>query len=174
MALFRKKISEKDFINLLIQRVNESSKNNYDVFKNHLKFSRDDDALAYEVFIYSLWIVTVCMPTQNTKIKDLFHHRFCESKDWIKENSFLNEVSIRYEIYNDGFDMFHQKVPELIGGAIVNIMKNGKIQKKELLPKINIIEAHQASMIFANNFKDTVEFMNNIKKRFKVELILDY
>ncbi|GBE05983.1 hypothetical protein BMS3Abin10_01624 [bacterium BMS3Abin10] len=178
MGLFnfiKKKISLEDYAELLLEALIDLEKRILQDFL-HRTFECDveDEALKYEVRIFSLWLITLRIPSE--KLRDILHDTFCTSigaNQEVKE-MFYQDIDRRYRNYFTAYNMWikNPQNGHMIGTAIIETMKNLNPNfslEKGPLPLIGAMEAHKGFLFFTSTFELSLKMIGFIKDKYTVE-----
>lgn len=171
--MFKKKISQKEFVDLLLETRSKIEKLAIKFFSEDFNYSGDEKKLRYEIMIFSLWLITISTPCNNYEIKDILHKTFSWRYWGVKKNEPLfKQINRRYKNYHEAFNIW-QKNPQsghIIGAVIVETIKNQNpnfsLNKK--IPQVSDLEALKATIIFGELFKTTLKIVGEIKKKYKI------
>lgn len=175
--MFRKKISQEKFIDLLLEVKYKIEQLFIKAFKKDLFFDYNgtEKELIFEARILSLWIVTLSIPPTDDNLKDMLHDKLCKylGTDDKTKQYFFEEIDKRYKNYYKAFDMW-QKNPQrgdMVGTVIIETIKNQNpdfsLSKK--MPLVGDIEALMAFELFGKLFQLSLKMVGEIKKKYKIE-----
>lgn len=172
--MFKKKISQNEFADILLEIRYEIEQLCIKAFNENFDYKNEKNKLIYEARIFSLWIVTITLPPSSNQLKDILHDKLCDYlklEDKIKEFFFL-EIDKRYKNYFAAFKMW-QNNPQsghMIGTVIVETIKNQNpdFSLDEIIPVVDGDEALDAFMLFSKLFEITIEMIGEIKQKYKI------
>lgn len=180
----RKKISQEEFIEILLLRRKNIGDNFLKIFLNKKNINLDiknlgfgytgnKKRLNFETIILSLWIITLSMPSD--KLRDLLHESFCKQTDLTgkQKQEFFKEIDKRYKNYFAAFNTWqknHQNgsaLGSVIFETIINQNPNFPFDKKIAL--VGDVESLIMFTIVINAFKATMEMIKEIKGKYIIE-----
>lgn len=136
------------------------------------EFQGDHDTLNFEAKIFSLWIITLAIPSDDNK--RLFHQRYCKRLKMpdIAIQDFYKEMRNRYQKYYFAYNKWI-KSPEssdVIGNIIAEILINQKsdFSPKESIPKTNELLKINMHQLFVLAYERTITLINELKKEFRL------
>ena len=172
--MFKKKISQEEFVKLLLKIRSEIEASAIKAFNENFEYNGDKEKLKYEAMIFSLWIVTLSTPPDKPEIKDMLHGSFSEMYWGAKENKPLFEqIDKRYRNYYEAFNMW-QRNPEsghMIGTVMIEIIKNQNpdFSLSKEIPSSDATEVLKAFALFGELFKFSLKMVGEIMKKYKIE-----
>lgn len=174
MFKFKKKISQEEFVNLLLKIRYEIEQSIIKSFNENFGYSGEEKKLMFESRIFSLWIITIALPPTSNELKDSLHDKLCKYLELDNEikQFFFKEIDKRYKNYFTAFDMW-QKNPQsghMIGTVMIETIKNQNpnFYLKEKIPIVGDTEALEAFMLFSKLFELTLKMIGETKKKYKV------
>ena len=172
--MFKKKISQEEFVDLLLEVRSEIEKLAIKALNEDFNYSGDKKKLQYEVMIFSLWLITLSALSKNQEIKDMLHSTFSWRYWGVEENEPLfKQIDKRYKNYYEAFNMWQKNSQSgyMIGTVIVETIKNQNpdFSLSEKIPTVGGIEALKATIIFGELFKVTLKMIGEIKKEYKIK-----
>ena len=181
MFLFKKTMSEDRFLEILLKGqlkiegiVKDEFKKNYDsptdMFRFHL-----------EVTIFSLWLMTISLNSPNSKFLDRLRDAVCDRLDdqisfascYPGRRNLPETIDQRYQNYFEAFRMWQQNPQSghIIGSVMFEYIHNqfGLFSLREEIPEVGDIEAMNTFNLFAILFKKNLEFIESLRKKFKIK-----
>lgn len=179
MRLFKRQLAIDDILNaLLIQRENIDKSFNIEVYKwfqqENQEFIGDKKLLKYEIAIFSLWVVSLSIPSD--KIKDRLHKKYCNSFDLSVEeiDVLYNDIDKRYSSFYYGYNMWasNPQNGQTLGNILIEIIinQNAELSLENTLPPINNYSLMNLNIFsfFAESLKQSLDLINKLKNDFKI------
>ena len=180
MALFKKKISEEDYLKSLLDLRKKIDGNFQTSIKNwfvqeNVSFNLDEKHLKYDIVIFTLWIVSLTI--QSDKCKNKFHSLYCKDVGLVENEMidvFYDDINLRYENYYYGYNLWakNHKNGTILSNIFTEIILKqnaGYSYKTNPLPTNNFTFLNlNIFAFFAESSKQTYEFKSNLEQKFKV------
>jgi hypothetical protein len=157
--MFKKKMSKEDAVDMLLEIRSRIEKLTIKAFHENLNYNGDEKKLQYEAMIFSLWLITLSLPSRTYRIKKMLHYTFSWEYSGIKDNDQLfEEIYKRYDIYHGAFDIWkkdRQQDKQILGAVMVEIMKNqnSDFSLDEITSLVDPVEASKAFILFSSLVK---------------------
>lgn len=172
-GLFNKKkihLSRADFVVLMLSLQQKIVVILLRAARHNFQPNPDAKTLQLECEVLSLWILSLAI--QDNDIKDIIHEKYCRNRNFDNDaiKQFYGYLKMRYEQYYDAFHSWaknHGAGGAVLGSVIANGFKGGESDKLEL----DIFQGINAFNIFIENFKSTLDFVRDLKKKYDLSEI---
>ena len=179
MKLFMKKLTIDNVLDALLEKrtyIEKELKNNINIWLNqeNTNFNGNEKLLSYDILIFSLWVISLAIPSKE--YKDMLHQKFCNDSG-LKGNEidiFYEDVDKRYTNYYHGYNKWivNPQTGYILGRILTEIIvnQNADFSMQDALPPTNNYSLMDMMIFgfFAESFKQTLEFIGNIKKKYVI------
>ena len=168
----KKKISGKDYVEMLLIAREEGARRLSGVFTKEFNYSGDSKLLEHEVIVFSLWLLILALPPSKYKFRDQIHDEFSKSLSNPEKKALYEEIDKRYRNYFEAYEVWQENPKQggLLGAVIVEIIinQNSDFSLKEYLPKVGAMEAMKAFSIFAEYWEKNIQMIGYLEKKFAI------
>lgn len=132
----------------------------------------DAKILQFECEVLSLCILSLTIQDNDLDLRNTIYVEYCRYRNYDNDSikRFLGYLDMRCMRYYDAFNEFakdHEAGGCVLGSVVANGLKGGESDKLEL----DIMKGYAALSLFINNFKSTLEFIGDLKKKYDLSEI---
>lgn len=172
MKLFRRKLTLDELLDALLDVRIKIDKGLQDYVKEKTDFSGDEQLLNLETKIFSLWVISLTIPSKE--YKNMLHQKLCDDIG-LEENEiqlFYQEIGKRYANYHYAYNKWvaNPKSGSLLGSVITEtvVNQNADFSIQDTLPYTDGLTNMEMFSFFGESFKNTLEFIEYLKKEYKI------
>ncbi|MBA7523719.1 hypothetical protein ES705_15852 [subsurface metagenome] len=172
MKLFRRKLTIGEFLDALLEIRIDIKKEFQEYIKKKSDFSGDEQLLNMESIIFSLWVISLTIPSKE--YKDMLHQKLCDDigLEGNEIQIFYQQVNKRYANYNYAYNKWvaNPQCGYLLGSVITEtvVNQNADFSIQGTLPPTDLLTDSEMFLFFGESFKTTLEFIKDLKKDYEI------
>ena len=171
MDLFKRKLTIDELMKILVKACNDINELTKKFISEKFALSKEDKKLNFETMIFSLWMISIIIPTN--KYKDIFHEKFFKQFDFDEDHlmCIYDEMEKRYENLTYAYNMWISNPANgsILGSVMVEtiINRNSEFTIQETFPKTDASLNAKMFEIFSKTFEITLGYLGEIKQKRK-------